>query len=798
MSWGGFLTYPMVYVIQYSISALALGFIVEKIGIPESVAPILVAVITLPLTYLLSKEVINRSQSRPTSMINNKSNGAESSVGWGAILMPSLTITTLLWFPFGFSLIGLIEEWDLLGLFNISGLFYRVHGDGPVALHAMRPFMPLTFATAYALDQDSFTYWHVLMFLSLAVKGWAVSYLLGKVTRSSFLAVAAGVLVLIYPADTMQLSFRSLHINWASALALLAAALLYASLEASNRKVTYLLSASAAVAFFVACGMYEAALTLWPLPVLLLWVRYGLRESIEGLLRKPGPLTLWLISALLYGLYAVLAAASVSNYQSSLTGGKSFIETLLTSLPKLVTVGALRSLIGGWIDAARVMTTEYATYSYIIIGTLVTVMMAGLIIGRHLDWRLTGAKDFALPYRLGFRLATTGLMFTVLGYAPFLMSGAHLLISQRTFIWATPGATMVWLSVLLLLARYTKAGAASAAVALTVLGLSAQLYQFHHYVDIAENQRSFLKAIVDRFDGDIGHKTLIVIDGTNTAGHTWMFPGDGLLYALSYLYGHQIGAIEICHRDSMEWQRVGAFGRKGTCVEDDAGWTFQHPRPVEGPGVEPLSPLPDRRIDKSNAVVVSVGAEGDMTADAALDPHRANLNQGSNTIARRYRGVLNQAVWPFALQMFKDQTATDRYRWNFGDYWSLEIPTRGSGWREAEWRVSPTSQNAVAWKIREDAQLYFDLTPKDLPYKLVARFPAQSRSLAKEELRVQLNGVDLELRWLSDQEAEADIPQRTLKTGKNRLDIVMPTDPNYYGLSIQMDWVEIVPATDAL
>jgi putative flippase GtrA len=794
MSWGGFMTYPLVYLIQYAVSALALGFFVEKIGIPEVAAPIIVAVMTLPLTYILSKAVILQRQSRLTSKrkISN-TNGTIRTIGWEILLLPSVAITAVLWFPFGFSLIGLIEEWDLLGLFNTSGLFFRVHSDGPVALHAMRPFMPLTFATAYVLDRDSFTYWHVLMFISLVIKGGAVSYLLGKVTQSRFLAVAAGVLVLVYPADTMQLSFRSLHINWASALALLAVALLYASLEATNRRVTYVLSAFAAVAFFHACGMYEAALTLWPLPLLLLWVRYGTYQGFENLLRKPGPVMLWLMSALAYGVYAVLAAASVSNYQSSLTGGRSLTETLLTSMPKLFSVGALRAIIGGWVDAVCIFTTEYTTHSYILAGTLVIAILAWLLVVRHLDWRRAFDKDVTLPAAVGLRLAAVGLTLTLLGYAPFLLSSAHLMISQRTFIWATPGAAMVWLSVLFLLARSTRAGAAFAAVALTILGLSAQLYQFHHYVKISETQRSFLKMIAEKFDGDIGRKTLIVIDGTSTAGHTWMFPGDGLLHALSYLYGHQISAVEICHRDSMEWQRVDNLGRKGTCVEDDAGWTFQRPSPVGGPGLEPSSPLPDRRIDKGNAVVVSVGAEGDVSTDAALELHRANLDHGSNTIARRYRGVLNPPTWPFALQMFKDQVAIDQYRWDFGDYWSLEIPMRGSGWREAEWQVSPMSQNAIAWKTREDAQVHFDLTPRDAPYRLIARFPLLSKSLTKEQMRIRLNGVDLALRWLSEEEGEADIPQGALKAGRNILSIRLPTDPNYYGLSIQMDRVEVVP-----
>jgi putative flippase GtrA len=791
LSWRALIAYPMVYLVQYLVSAVALGFFVEKLGMSKLTAPITVAVATLPLTYMLSKLVILRTQAANSAKQSGTPRNKQFSLGPATLLLPCILVAVLLWLPFGPSMTGLIEEWDLLGLFNMSSLFYLVHSDGPLALHALRPLMPFTFATAYALDQDSFTYWHVLLFLSLVLKGGAISYLIGASTRSRLLAISMGVLVLLYPADTMQLSFRSLHIDWASALGLLAAAVFYASLNARHRATVYAASAGAALLFFLGCCMYEATLTIWPLPLLLLSVQHGAREGLVKLRLNLVPTVLWLTGALAYCLYAVKAVQLAGTYQSSLAGSKSVITLIEDALPKLFSVGALRALLGGWVDAARIFINEYSNYSYVLTGAFVIVMITFLLtVGSGYATRSSPENALHRP-GMPLRLILVGLVLMLLGYAPFLVSGAHIAITQRTYIWATPGAAMVWVGALIWLSQFTKSGAVLVAIILTTLGLGAQLFQFHHYVKISDTQRLILKEIVQKFDGNLDGKTLVVLDGTESAGHTWMFLGDGLRYSLAYLYGHDIGAIQICHQPSNEWQRADSLGRKGTCIEKNGEWTFQYPPPASAPGYITPAPLPEQKLEKKTAVVVSIGADDHSLPAPAISSHRANLDHGRSTIARRYRGVLKRPAWPVNIVMFKDQLAGDHYKWSFGDYWSMELPTWGSGWREAEWAITSFNQNAVAWKTRENAQLYFDFKPKNDSYQLSARFPVFSKNTLKEQLRIELNGEILSLRWLSDEILEADIPQNALRLGKNRVDIKLPVDQNYYGLGTQMDWLEI-------
>ena len=791
LSWRAMIIYPIVYLPQYIISAIGLGLLVEELRISKLVAPLALAAASLPLTYLLSKLVILRPESKNLPKQNREAVNGRMSQNFTAILAPSILVTALLWIPFGPSMMGLIEEWDLLGLFNISGLFYYVHADGPIAFHALRPLMPLTFAVAYFLDRNSFTYWHVLLFVSLVVKGSALGYLIGKATRSRLIAVFIAVLFLLYPADTMQLSFRSLHINWASALGLLAAAILYASFSIRQRSMAYAASVTATLLFFLGCCMYEATLTVLPLPILLLCVRNGIRDGLVKLRLNALPACIWMLGAVAYGMFAIQAVRAAGTYQGSIASHKNIFRFLLDALPQLFAVGAMRALYGGWIDAAVIFTKEYNDYSYILIGVSTVFVLTAFIICRPKNTMHVSVECGFWTHWTALRLISVGLLSMLLGYTPFLISSVHVGITQRTYIWATPGAAIAWVGMLMWLSRYTRLGSIVFVVLLTTLGLSAQLFQFHHYVKISDIQRRILKEIVEKFDGDADGKTLVILDEANSTGHIWTFPDDGLRYALSYLYGHNIKEIQICHHDNMEWQRADSLGRKGTCVENNGDWTFQYPPPVSGPGYTPPLAREQEIARKENAVVVSIGASNYAPSAAPLSAYRVSLERAETTVARRYRGNLKATPWPISLSMFKNDIVSDRYRWDFGDYWSLESPTWGSGWRQAEWQITPFRQNAVAWSVREDAHLFFNFSPEKDDYRLRARYPAFSKGVLKEQLQIDLNGVVLTPCWVSEEIVQADIPASTLRSGRNQITLKLPVNNTYFGLGAQMDFFEV-------
>lgn len=57
-----FLAFPLVYVVQYLVSALLLEVSVKVLGVPVAYAPLLIIVITIPLTFVLSRFILARER----------------------------------------------------------------------------------------------------------------------------------------------------------------------------------------------------------------------------------------------------------------------------------------------------------------------------------------------------------------------------------------------------------------------------------------------------------------------------------------------------------------------------------------------------------------------------------------------------------------------------------------------------------------------------------------------------------------------------------------------------------------
>ncbi|MDT9674592.1 GtrA family protein [Pseudomonas sp. JV414] len=67
-SWKGLMAYPLVYLLQYILAALMLSLMVERLGIPKEIAPLLIIVLLLPVTYLLSKTILKATHQSKTGM----------------------------------------------------------------------------------------------------------------------------------------------------------------------------------------------------------------------------------------------------------------------------------------------------------------------------------------------------------------------------------------------------------------------------------------------------------------------------------------------------------------------------------------------------------------------------------------------------------------------------------------------------------------------------------------------------------------------------------------------------------
>lgn len=715
------------------------------------------------------------------------------------LLLPSLAIVLALWLPFGFSMGGLVEEWDLLGLFTEHGPFLMVHLDGPLPAHAIRPLMPLSFALSYLADRDSFDAWHWLTIASLVIKGGAMTYLVSRATGSRGWGIVAAALLILYPADTMQMSLRSIHINIAIALVLTGSALLVLAFEARRLMHAVAAAFGAAFLYLVSLGIYEAGLVLIAVPLAVPFARQGLSRLLHFRRRELGLAVIWVGGVCLYLAYAAWASHKVASYQSQVTGGgQGPLATALAALPKLFTIGGVRALVGGWVDAWGMVTTEYASYLYLGCAFFVVAAAALVAIGMGRGRRPLEAEDSS-AWPVPLRLMLAGLLLMLAGYAPFLTSPYHIVVSQRTFLWATPGAAMVWTGLLLIVWRWGRVPAAAVTCLLLVLGLGAQLFQFHHYAELTQRQRAVLRDLVEAADVPAG-KAVVVLDGSSQIGHSWFFVnGDMMRNALNYLYGRSLGPVEVCRSPSMEWERADQFGRKGRCVESDTGWTFEYAPSVSGPGSPPSSVEAPRHFSKDNTVVLGVRVDGTHAVPAqAQAERRRELQMGDDVVARRYRGVLTARSSDRFAPMFRDETVGASYRWGFGDWWNLDLPTRGSGWREAEWTVpNGLKQQSAAWMMNSTADVLFELAPSAGSYRVQGEFDQFASAAVRERMGLRINGKPLAMRWVSSFRFEADVPPGALIKGTNRIDFVTKADDKYFGLAGRLDWFEVAPLNAA-
>ena len=61
ISWKGLFAFPLVYLVQYLLSAMLLSVFVERLDIPQSIAPLTVIVLTIPVTFVLTRWLLRRS-----------------------------------------------------------------------------------------------------------------------------------------------------------------------------------------------------------------------------------------------------------------------------------------------------------------------------------------------------------------------------------------------------------------------------------------------------------------------------------------------------------------------------------------------------------------------------------------------------------------------------------------------------------------------------------------------------------------------------------------------------------------
>ncbi|WP_085578023.1 MULTISPECIES: hypothetical protein [unclassified Pseudomonas] len=708
---------------------------------------------------------------------------------WLAHAGPALLTVLFIWLPFGFSLTGLLEEWGVIGLFSRIGVFFLTDATSAMPAHALRPLTILPHAIAYALDPDTFNYWHVLLIIALVIKGCCMSLITTRITGSLKWGMLASVLVILFPADTMQLSFRSIHINWALSLTLMACVLLLQALEQRGKARAFALSALASLLLAAGCAMYEVALLLAAIPAFAVFIQVGFKGLVPHIKRHYPQHLIWAVGPVAYIAYVIHTLPLVHSYQSAVVGDSAF-ASLKQYFPKLWRLGIGRSLFGGWIDALQITVLEIGSHWYIALASAAILGFIALLSATSAQTAGAGLRQPAKPMLAG-RMILAGCLLICLGYLPFIFNPAHMGVSQRTFLYAAPGAVLVFIAALLIVRRHSRAVTAALAALMVFTGLGAQLFQFQHYIDISKRQQSVLSDIVHNFDGNALNKTLIILDHSNELNHDWMFLNADLSAVLFHLYGKPVDAIEVCYMPGHEWQQSDPLQRKGRCEETEEGWTLHYPVPLDADG---QSAAQVRKLPRSQVVTVDVGNGATASASPELQAWRQTLESGSSPTATRLQGIAETGAAPrFGLITFRHR-AHDEYHWDFGKWWSLAPPMAGSGWRETEWETRRFRHNASAWINAPRASLVFDLTPASTPYVISGAFNSFANDQIRTQMQIRVNGHPVAVRWGANGEFSGDLPPQTLEAGHNTLEFISSVDAALGGISARLDWVKIAKA----
>lgn len=697
-------------------------------------------------------------------------------------LLLGVLIAVVIWFPFGFEMGGLIEEWGFLGLLVHYGHFYLVGSEGLLPAFAMRPLTFLVPGLANQISANSFVSWHLLLILALVLKGVVGGWIVWRLFQSSLLSAIAVILFIVYPADTMHVSLRSLHIDSAITLVLLGVCALILALEWEGRGVVAgALAALAAVLSVAGVAMYEASIAMLLLMPGYFFVKVGVRGAFAIAVRKAWVWLLWGAGLGCYGVY-LMSVSSSSSYQGTLVGGGGVFGLLAVTWPKLFTVGALHAIWGGWVEAFQLLMGQ--PVGNLIYLAVCTLLLITAVMGVCL---LSDADDAkALRSAQSFKLALVGGGVMLAGYFPYLLSLPHLSINQRTFLAASPGAALVWIGVLALVFGRKKVAMLLAASAATLLGLCFQLQQFSHYQYLSDLQRKLLGEVVVQYGKREGSPPIVVRDHSNLLGHTWMFLPGNLGHALSYVVGRPTGPLEICRQPAGEWMQRDALGRTGRCYVADGHWVFEAADPVGGPSlVEPAGVQKVIRWPLTTTVTLDVGL--DTVSSTTVEP-------GSKQDPANPTG-LYEVRWPLTGRLWQSSYRVGEcYRWHFGDVWSQDLPVRGNGWREAEWSVSGLRKTSSAWKTDRSGSLYFELQPVAGEYLLQFRMTAAANDLVLKSLGMSVNGIDLPV-TLSGLEGVVTVPAGVLRSGLNVMVFQSEVAKDYYGLSIMLDWVALKPGS---
>jgi hypothetical protein len=380
------------------------------------------------------------------------------------------------------------------------------------------------------------------------------------------------------------------------------------------------------------------------------------------------------------------------------------------------------------------------------------------------------------------RIILAGFAAAILGYLPYLTSYFHIMTSQRTYLYAALGATIVMAGVMYALAKIRPAFAVLVAALCLLSGLGSQWEQMVHYTALSHRQRMILAGILEAApDAALPtSKRLLIVDRSGATSSSWMLRGWELGKALTWFYGAEVMPLVCIETPGhlLSSFLTTAYSKPLNCRESASGWD------LVGEGSAP--PL---HIAKSDTLLLTIEPDGRVTGPTP------NPIQPSDSVATRWQSMLG--CWPAAACMVPVPDATvSSVRFDFGRYWGLDDAPWGGGWKDEEWYLPSVNPVSWSWIVAPEANLWFKIRPQPGRYTFRMRVYLWISHDAINSLRISLNGNNLEVKPIEDHVLQADFNSSILGSGLNEIRLKADQDPKN-GLSVAVDWVSIRPAAAA-
>ena len=641
----------------------------------------------------------------------------------------------------------------------------------------MRPFVCAILSIAHKLDPDSFLYWNILQFLFIWLKGISLGCILWWLYPRRWIAILGGVLFMLYPADTQQLPLRTLIGNSTIVSLVLAFASLLWATRLKQVWARTLGGGCAAILLLYACLTYELVLFLAPTPLLLWWVKYGLKEGWRSIKTQKLIIFFWLTAIIVELGYLFWIGSEPNLYQSGLSNNpENTLKTVCNHAPLLIKIGLYRIFLHGWYDAARMLFAGGEWIAFFPIALLSIFLMCIGLSAKNSNSDTT--RTHLNPWFLT-RWLIASLLIATFGYLPYLVSLCHLFITQRTYLIAAIGGALFFTGLILAVQKHFRFLGAAIAGCFLLCGIAAQWTQLAHYKEISDKQRIILSGILEAAPHVDPKKRLLIINHSGSLSNTWFLGGGLLNSALTYLYGTPISPI-VCLEPGHLCASCGVtpLGRLGTCIEKPDAWQI-------GQGLPDSFSLP-----KTQLVTLIIEPDGQVHPQIP-DP---SLLPATSSQQARWAKILG--CWPAKACRTKSQKhpLPDHFTFNFGEWWSMEEPTPGVGWQDTQWTPPAWQPRSFAWINAPQSSLLFHLSPQSAPYLLQLNLLNYISEQARISLKIVLNGHSLHHQWQDTKHAIAKIDPLWLKEGFNELLFLTNVDPNQ-GVSLGVESVKIAPLT---